>query len=219
MGALTSYQSQISLLLHDPNNQYFTLPILQGYINEARNRVAQDSKCLRMLIGQSTGVPLNLIPGQDFYTPQTFITGQGQYLVDVMGISIWWGTQRIKLGYKSYTEFDAIFRGLSTYTGQPRCFTRMGANNVVVGPAPDQAYPTDWDIAVIPAPLVSDATVEQIPVPFQEPVQYYAAFKAKFQEQALGEANIFKAQYTQNLSWCSRAFVTRIIQNPYRIGA
>lgn len=217
---LTSYQTQVSLLLHDPNFQYFTQPVLSGYINEARNRVAQDTKCLRQLYGLSTGVTtFTLTQGQDFYVPQTLLGALGPQLVDVMGITIWWGTQRVKLVYYPYTQFDAQFRRYSTYQGRPVAFSRMGANNIVIGPPADQTYPMDWDIAVIPNALVSDATTEQIPVPFQEPIQYYAAFKAKFQEQALGEANIFKQQYVSNLAWCARSWMTRIIPNPYRIGA
>lgn len=217
---LTSYLTQVSLLLHDPTFIYFSQTTLTSYINEARNRVAQDTKCLRQLVGYSQGISLPLTQGTDFYVPQTFLpNGLGVQLVDVMGVTIWWGTMRVKLTYLPFTQFDANFRRWSNYTGRPVCFTRMGANNIVFGPNPDQAYQTDWDICVIPNALVSDSTVEQLPVPFQESVQYYAAYKAKFQEQALGESQIFLKQYTQNLQWCMRGFMTRVIQNPYRIGA
>lgn len=217
---LSVYLTQVSLLLHDPTFLYFSQSTLTSYINEARNRVAQDTKCLRQLVGYSMGTSLPLTVGQDFYTPQTFLPGTvGPSLVDILGISIWWGTMRIKLTYLPYTQFDANFRRWSTYQGRPVSFTRMGANNVVIGPPADQAYQTDWDVAVIPQALVSDSTTEQLPVPFQESVQYYAAYKAKWQEQAMGEAQIFLKQYAQNLAWCLRGFMTRVIPNPYRIGA
>lgn len=219
MGQLSTYQTQVSLLLHDPNFQYFTQSVLTSYINEARNRVAQDTKCLRQLVGTSNGDNFPLIEGQDFYVPQTFLGSYGPYIIDVMGISIWWGTLRIKLSQLSYTQFDANLRRYATYQGRPAAFARMGAANIVIGPPADQDYPTDWDVCMVPQPLVSDSTAEQLPVPFQESVQYYAAFKAKFQEQAMGEAALFQQQYTQNLRMCLRSFVTRIIPNPYRIGA
>lgn len=222
MATLSSYATQVQDLLHDPTNQFWSPTQITNYINESRNRVAQDTKALRTLVGQSAGQTLNLVIGQDFYTPQTFLPAPfGQNLVDVMGIALWWGTRRIKLNYFAYTRFDAAFRQWSnaTYTGRPVAFTRMGATNVVIGPPPDQAYPTDWDIAVIPPALVAASDVDTIPVPFQEPVQYFAAYKAKWAEQAQGEALLFLKQYMQCLQWCLRSYQTRIIQNPYRIAS
>jgi hypothetical protein len=211
---LTQYTTQVQRLLHDLTFQYWSQPELSDYINEARNRVAQDTKCLRQLVAG-----LTLTAQTEFYVPQTFIPAPlGAQLVDVMGITIYWGTQRIKLGYLSYTRFDAWYRQYQNYYQRPQCYTRMGANTVWLGPNPDQNYVTDWDIAVIPNALVSDSTPEQIPVPFQEPVQYYAAYKAKWKEQAQGEAQIFLTQYNQMLRWCARGFMTRIEPNPYRIG-
>jgi hypothetical protein len=214
VGQLSTYQNQIALLLHDPNYQLFTQSVLTGYINEARNRVALDTNCLRQL-----AAGLSFTAGVEAYTPQSFLGALGPYFAQVLGITVYWGTQRIKLNQYSYTQFDANFRRYQTYQGRPVAYARLGANNIYIGPNPDQNYTTDWDISVVPAPLVSDASVEQIPVPFQEPVQYYAAYKAKFQEQAMGEAAIFKQQYLQNVMWCARAWTTRVIPNPYRIGA
>lgn len=211
--ALNFYITQVQRLLHDLNAQYWPVPELVDYVNEARYRVAQDTKCLRQLV---TGI--SLTAQQDSYTPQTLLGAVGPQLVDVMGVTLYWGTQRIKLLYMPFTRFDAYYRQFQTYFMRPVAFTRMGATLIWFGPNPDQAYVTDWDVAVIPNPLVTDATAEQIPVPFQEPVQYYAAYKAKWKEQAQGEAAIFLQQYTATLKWCARGFMTRVIPNPYRVG-
>ncbi len=211
MGALSTYTTQVQRLLHDPNGQYWSTSELTDYINEARNRIAQDSKCLRTLV---TGIALTA--QTDNYVPQTLLGAVGPNLVDVMGITLYWGTERIKLRYFPFTKFDAWYRRYQQYYGLPQAFCRMGAGLIWIGPNPDQAYVTDWDVAVIPSPLVSDATVDQIPVPFQEPVQYYAAGKAKWKEQAQGEAQLFMQQYKQMAAWCYRGFMTRVIPNPYR---
>ena len=215
MATLQQYITQVQRLLHDALSQYWPQAELTDYINEARNRVAQDSKCLRTL---ATGI--SLTQGQDFYTPQTMVPApQGANLVAVMGITVYWGTRRVKLKYYPFTDFDAKYRPYSGFTAMPGAFTRMGANNLVIGPAPDQNYVTDWDIAVIPPPLVLVTDVETIPVPFIEPVQYYAAYKAKWKEQAMGEAAIFKKQYLEVLGWSSRSYMQWIVRNPYRIRA
>lgn len=215
---LNQYVLQVQRLLHDLNAQFWSTTELTDYVNEARYRVAQDTKCLRQLV---TG--LTLTAQTDSYSPQALISTVyptlGPQLVDVMGITLYWGTQRIKLLYIPFTRFDAWYRQFQNYYMRPTAFTRMGANLVWFGPNPDQAYVTDWDVAVIPNALVTDSTPEQIPVPFQEPVQYYAAYKAKWKEQAQGEAQLFLQQYTATLKWCARGFMTRIIPNPYRIGS
>jgi hypothetical protein len=214
LGALTTYQTQVQRLLHDTSTNYWPLAELTDYINEARNRVAQDSKCLRQLV---TGI--SLTAQTEYYVPQSFLGALGPRLINVMGITLYWGNQRVKLNYYPFTKFDALFRPYQTYYQRPVAFTRMGATLVWLGPSPDQAYVTDWDVAVIPNPLVTDATVEEMPIPFQEPVQYYAAFKAKWKEQAQGEAAIFMQQYSTMMRMCYRGFMPFVITNPYNVTA
>jgi hypothetical protein len=215
---LASYLTQLQRLLHDPNNQYWSQSELTDYINEARYRVAQDTKCLRQL-ATNAALGLTLTAQTEYYTPQTFLPAPlGAQLVAVMGITIYWGTERIKLRYVPFTRFDAIYRSYQVYYQRPVAFTRMGATLIWIGPNPDQNYPCDWDIAVIPNALATDATVEQIPVPFQEPIQYYAAYKAKWKEQAQGEAQLFLQQYNAVLRWCARGFMQFVQPDPYRIG-
>lgn len=212
MGALTTYTKQVQRLLHDTSGNFWKQPELTDYINEARNRVAQDSKCLRQLV-----TSIALTANVDNYVPQTLLGSVGASLIDVMGITLYWGTQRVKLDYYPFTKFDAMFRPYQNYYQRPVAFSRMGGSLVWLGPNPDQAYVTDWDVAVIPDPLVDDTTVDELPIPFQEPVQYYAAFKAKWKEQAQGEAAIFMQQYSAMLKMCYRGFMTRVITNPYNL--
>lgn len=211
MGALNTYITQCRRMLHDANGAMWPDSELTDYINEARNRIAQDTKCLRQVV---TGV--NLPAGQETYVPQTVLGGTlGPLLVDVMGISIYINNTRIKLQYLAYTEFDARMRYWVNYQQWPVAFSRIGATIIYVGPIPNQIYVSDWDVAVNPNALVSDATVEQIPVPFTDSVKYWACHLAKFKEQALGETQIFEDKYTRNLRRAVRSFMTRVIPNPY----
>jgi len=210
---LTFYTTQTQRLLHDTSAQFWPTTELADYINEARNRVCMDTRCLRQLV---TG--LALTPQTEVYVPQSFLGSSGQYYVDTIGITLYWGSERIKLTFCPFTRFDAYYRRYQSYFQRPVCFSKIGATAIYLGPNPDQAYVTDWDVALTPQPLVSDSTPEQIPIPFQEPVQYYAAYKAKWKEQAMGEAQIFLKQYQQTLSWCIRAFNAWRVPNPYRIG-
>jgi hypothetical protein len=215
VGQLQTYQTQVQRILHDLSGSMWPLPELTDYINEARNRVAQDTKCLRQVF---TGV--NLPTGQETYNPQAAIATAtnftaGDTVIDVLGISIYVNNTRYKMQYMAYTQFDARLRYWVSYQQWPCVFSRVGANTIYVGPIPNQAYVSDWDCAVQPAPLALSTDPETIPAPFLEPVQYWAAYKAKFKEQSLGECAIFEAQYNKILLRCAKAFMTRVIPDPY----
>jgi hypothetical protein len=209
---LNTYVTQCQRLLHDPNANFWPIPELIDYINEARNRICEDSKCLRSL---QTGI--SLTAGQELYAVNAILPAVAFQVVDIMGISLYWGNTRFKMNYLPFTSFDAQLRAWQAYQSRPVYFTRMGATQVYVGPIPDQAYITDWDVATIPAPLVNLSDAEVIPPPFQDPIQYYACYKAKFKEQSLGESKIFKDEYRNSGIRAQRAFMTRVIPNPYSV--
>lgn len=217
MGALSTYLQQVQQnLLHDPNGLLWSTSEVTGYINEARNRVCQDSKCLRQVLLSTQFPSLVFSQGVEFYTPQTFLpTPFGANLVDVMGISVIVNNERLKLQYLPYTQFDAFVRGWVNFQDWPAAFSRIGAASICIGPVPNQNYACDWDVAVVPVPLALDTDPEPIPVPFTEPVQYYAAYKAKLKPQAQGEAKFFYDLYQQILMQNVKAWASRIIKNPY----
>lgn len=211
---LQTYITQVQRLLHDPNANFWPIPELIDYINDGRNRIAQDSKCLRQL-----ATTIFLTAGTELYTVQTMVglatPAVTNTVVDVMGITLYWGNTRFKMNYMSFSEFDANVRAWQLYQTRPVIFTRMGGNLVYVGPIPDQNYQTDWDVAILPQPMVLTTDTETIPPPFIDPVQYWAAFRAKFKEQQLGEAKIFKDEYARQGLAATRAFMTRVLPNPY----
>ena len=218
MGALNTYIDQVQDLLHDPGAQMWTLPQLKNYINEARNRVAQDTKALRQVISNSA-YPTQMVfkQGIEFYNPQVFLPSPfGGNLVDVLGVSITVNNERLRLVYKPYTFIDAMLRSWVNYQQWPQFWTRLSPIQICIAPVPNQDYITDWDIAVNATPLVNDNTVDDMPVPFQEPVQYYAAKKAKINQQSQGESAFFQAEYERVLRQCARSYMQRIIQDPYQ---
>jgi hypothetical protein len=208
---LSTYQTQVQRLLHDTSTNFWPLAELTDYINEARNRVAQDTKCLRQLVPS-----VNLTVGVEAYNPQVFLPTVGPFVIDVMGITVYWGNTRRKLFYKAFTEFDMRYRYWNLLATIPEAYSRMSPTIVFIGPIPDQAYVSDWEVAVNPTPLIDNTTVDQLPIPFTEPVQYYAAYKAKWKEQSIGEAQVFKQQYQANLMMCARSWMTRLVPSAYQ---
>jgi hypothetical protein len=207
---LQTYITQVQRLLHDPNANFWPVSELTDYINDGRNRIAQDTKCLRAL---QTGITLTA--GQELYQISTILPAVAGQVVDILGISLYWGNTRFKMNYMSFSEFDANVRAWQLYQSRPVIFTRMGGLQVYVGPIPDQNYVTDWDVAIIPPPMVLTTDTEVIPNPFQDPIQYWAAFRAKYKEQQLGESKIFEDRYNREGLRAARSFMTRVMPNPY----
>lgn len=205
---LGEYITDTRRLLHDATGQYWSDQELTDYINQGRNRVAQDSKCLRQL---ATGITLT----NNVENYAVSALPNGSRVVDIMGVSIYWGNTRIKLQYKPWTQFDAEFRYWQNMQSRPIAYSRLGALQVYVGPKPDQNYVSDWDIAYMPEALVSNNTIEEIPDLFTSPVKYYAAYLAKFKEQSYGESEMFRQRYTENLMQIARSYMTRVVPDPY----
>jgi hypothetical protein len=215
---LSTYILQVRRLLHDLNVQYWTDSELTDYINEGRNRVCKDTRCLRVQIPSL----VTLTQGTEQYSLSTiqassaFTTNWNGYsIIDVMGINILWGTTRIKLAQLGWDRFDAQFRYWSSMQSRPVCYTRMGSLNIYIGPQPDQSYVSDWDVALQPPVLSSDTTPEPIPDPFTTPVKYYAAKLAKFRAQAIGESDMFSKMYVAQVKTEAVAFMGRYIPNFY----
>ena len=56
MPTLSDYLTQVEYLLHDANNNFWTVDQLTGYINEARSQLVRDTGCLRTV--QNTSTPI-----------------------------------------------------------------------------------------------------------------------------------------------------------------
>jgi hypothetical protein len=216
MGALDTYTTQTRRLLSDPNSAYWGQQEITDDINQARNRVASDTKCLRQLI---TNVPL--VQGQENYPIVATVNAGtpanlGLQVIEIFSVTIYWGNMRIKCDNRSFTEQDAKLRVFQNYQQRPGSLAIMGANNVYLNPVPDQAYVSDWDVALVPLPLTSSTSVEVIPVVFQPIVQYYAAHLAKFSEQSLNEADMFYKKYGTERQAAAFAFLSSRYRSAYR---
>jgi hypothetical protein len=216
-GALDTYNARTRRLLTDGGKQYWSDHDLTDHINQARVRVAGDTKCLRQLI---TGITLP--QGQEAYNiVQTVNAGTppllGPNVVEVIGVTIYWGNMRVKCINRPWTEQDAKLRIFQTYITRPGSVAMMGANTIYLNPVPDQNYNSDWDVVVVPPPLMNSSDMEVLPVVFQTPVPYYAAHLAKYTEQSMSESDIFYRKYGDELKAANWAFFGARWRAPYRV--
>jgi hypothetical protein len=242
MATLSSYITEVQRLLHDANSVFWSTSELTDYINDARERVARDTGCLRTLQITVTvsGVLSDTPPpypasGYTFppSTPFTDGTATLQYsgpaevipygtiatgtTLDILNVNIYWGNSRIPLRYLPWSNFNAQLRYWQNYVGRPVCFSVYGQNTIYIGPVPDQAYVVEIDSTILPTALSLNTpnVNDQIQDPYTTPVAFYAAYKAKYKEQSYGEAEIYKQEYAKQIQAVLNSVYTRRIPDPY----
>lgn len=211
MPTLSNYITDTRRLLHDVNGNFWTDAELTSYINEGRANTVRDSGCKRVLQSYTLTVGVETIPFSAL--PQSTNT------IDIININLYWGDSRWPLYYMAWTDFNAQLRFWQNYNGRPIGFSMYGIKTIFIGPKPDQAYVIELDTVVLPTDMVAGADVEtDIPTPFTEAVPYFAAHKAKFQEQSYGESEIFKQEYTKEILGCLNSTFTRRLPSVYQSG-
>lgn len=299
---LDKYLQQTRRLLHDAGADYYSTFDLTQDINEARQQVAAEGQCIRILPPSTAGVagiaPVltgsgyttatvtigapNLItgvqatatanivgtaitsytvtnPGSGYYiVPLVTVTGNGtgatatatllpalatvtsqelyqfsqanvfaaatpgvRAILDVQQIAVYWGNLKPALEYKPWTLFNAYFRAWPQFSNLPSCWSKYGqgeAGSVYFWPIPVEVLGMDWDCICEPIDLLNDGTVEAIPQPWQNAVQYYAVRQALFNSQRFDDADRFFSYYQMQMRR-ARAFSQRnLTTQPYGVG-
>jgi hypothetical protein len=128
--------------------------------------------------------------------------------IDCVNLTYIFGNQRLRLKRQGWVEFNTRYRSVVGYIGRPEAFAVYAYNQVYVWRIPDMPYAAEFDTVVLPQPLTSNTTPEQIPYVFQDPVKYYAAFLAKMKSQQNKEADEFLQRYKQSASAVLASVIT-----------
>lgn len=184
---LDTYLVDLQRLLHDTSNNFFTSSQLTDYINQARQKVAVDTNCVKLL--QS----LTLSPGVELYPFSAFPAGSNT--INVLSMNVAWGTLRYSLRKWSWELLDARGRALIGWQENPAVFSVYGENSLYIAPTPNQAYQAQCNTAILPDDLITGLTPEQIPFLYTSLVPFYAASLAKQYQQMWQEAERFEQDY------------------------
>lgn len=134
--------------------------------------------------------------------------GLNSYTTDIVNLTVIWGSQRIPMANRAFTELNAIGRLWTQYRYRPGMWS-IYSNGVYVAPVPDQLYQVEADTVVLPTPLAG-ATVGPLVAPWIEPVPYWAAYLAKLNEKQYEEAQSFKQLYYQQVAWANNIYTARM---------
>jgi hypothetical protein len=201
---LSEYRTRVRRLLNDAQANYWTNPELNDYINEAREKTAIDTACVRSFqLG-------TLLTNIDKYLFRDIVPN-GAKTIDILGIQPHFGNTRYSLRYYEYTYFTAFYRPWTNYRQLPVAFSIYGPNVLYVAPAPNVDYAdTEFDTAIIPDNLTNDNSADTIPEPYSDAVKYYAARLAKLRMQQYEEALAFDKLYTQRTNELNAMYPRRI---------
>ncbi len=182
---MQNYIDDTLRLLRDANNTYFSPTDINAWINRARRRRDRDTGINRTL------VTFPLVVGQTTYSMLTVNANA----FDVVGIVLIYSNIRVDLENPSYRDLAATYLSVVSYNDVPRAFAKYGPSNIVIGPPPNQAYSTEWDMLQTGPDLVNTTDVDSIPAPWTEPVPFAAAHYAKLELGEQDDAKRFEDMY------------------------
>lgn len=212
MSLLSVYRTEVRRLLHDSQGRVWSDAELNDYINDGRNQVAIDTHCLRALDTAT------LTTGTETYLTSV-LTSRTTRCIDILNITVLWGSQRVPLLRYVWTDFNARWRTFQVNRSRPCAWAVVGMTSSTqlnyIQPVPDQNYSGEVDYCYIPVALVDDTTVDELNYPFTKPVAYYACGKAKENQQAYGEMETYMKQYVMKAMEAINSF-TRMLPNAYR---
>jgi hypothetical protein len=117
---------------------------------------------------------------------------------NVIQISYLWGNQRYSLRWRGSMLFQAYMRSQLFFTQRGLVWTINKQNSyVLIQPPPDQSYVTEWDTICLPIPLVltTDPDMQLVP-PYNDAVQYYAAYLCLLKLQNFEQAEFMLKLYS-----------------------
>ena len=141
----------------------------------------------------------------------------GNTVLDIVNINLYWGNTRVPMDYLPWSDFNARLRFWQNYIGRPLAYSIYGQQQIYLGPVPDQTYQIEIDCVVLPNELnLSTSTATDVlNDPYTKPVQFYAAYLAKFYEQSFGESEIYKQEYQKQINSVLNSVFTRRLPSAY----
>lgn len=206
---LNKYLQQTQRLLNDMGETNFNRADLVDYINEARQQIAAEGQCVRVLPANNL-----CVVGQEVYNfTDVDLSGNpgASEIIAVRGVSLLWDTYRYTLAKYGFAKYQALVRTYAnTFSDVPRTCAQFGqgeAGSLYIYPLPNSPYVMEWDCICDVTPMVTDADVELIPAPWNTPVQYYAAYKA-IESTGNFEASMHMSKQFSYFMKRARAFTT-----------
>ena len=198
--ALTNYITQVQRLLHDSTGDLYAPQDVIAYINQARTRISAEGACIRSIVNLATQASTQTYNLSSISVAS--ITG-ASYVLLIRKAAITSATAPARLDGRPWDWFFnycicAPLAGTPTTWAQ---LTQGQAGQFYLWPTPVSSQILTLDAVIIPIELVDDSTVEAIPYPWTEAVQYYASYLAYMNAQRNADADRMYQLYTQRMQF------------------
>lgn len=203
--ALNFYLQTTRRLLNDVVFAQFNDFDLVDWVNIARQQIAGEGECVRLLGA------LNLVVGQRIYPFSAITFGAAAGIGAVNNVRQLFYTVFGTNGYvyvnpREFEWFGLYNLNVSVPTsGFPVDWAQLGQGQngtLFIDPLPDNTYVCALDLAAAPLALTNDTDIEAIPLLWQHAVPYFAAYMALLTK---GSADAAQAMYQQFEMYMSRA--------------
>lgn len=231
---LGQYLLDASALLRDSSNLFTSTKQLTRWINRARRETAKFTGCIRVLVagnapmGNSAQpgsmIPGAPVPGLDLQTKFQTIAGVELYpydyanqflraqnagvqsVIDVLDISVSWGSTRPTLNWMPWGDAQAYCRsynlGVTSYPFVWSCQGDGTRGKVFLFPVPSVGGingEMEWDCVCIPKDLNSDSDYDALPESYHDAIAHRAAALAFMASSRFADANIHTGQFLSAL--------------------
>ena len=182
--ALNAYIAQVQRLLHDSAGSLYSTTDLTTYINQGRLQIASEGMCVRRLFTLTTAAGVQVY---QFSNISVAGFAGASYVLAIR--KILFGTAALA-GRTWDWFFNYCLAVTSTDTTSTWSQLGQGASGTLyLWPIPTGVVTLTLDCVIIPVNLVNDSTVEILPYPWTDAVQYYAAYMAYFNSQRTADAD------------------------------
>lgn len=207
MATLSEYLLTTRRYIRDAQAVYWSDAELTAYINQAMKQRDTDSDMNRSI------QTVTLTIGQNMYTINTGSFNPNT--VNVLDIVVLIANSRYRLSERVYGEASSFYQPTTTWTGWPSVFAKVGATQVYLAPAPQQAYSTEWDTSIVSTDLASASDADPLPYPWTDPVPMLAAHYARWSLQQYDEAEKMKEAYMTRMAEIAGGIRGSMVQFPY----
>lgn len=183
--ALTNYIAQVQRLLHDSSGSLYSTTDLAAYINQGRLQIASEGMCVRGLLS------LNTAAAQQVYAFSSIVVTSlpgASYVLTVRKAGLNFSTSLAGRIWDWFYNYCV----LAPATGSPTVWSQLGqgaSGNLYLWPTPIAIAALSLDCVLVPISLIDDTTIEILPYPWTDAIQYYAAYMAYFNSQRSSDAD------------------------------
>ena len=215
--ALNAYIQQTQRLLQNPpaTTALYSTADLTVYVNVARNQIAGESGCIRVIGSLPTTAGNNNYPFSSINLAPPGVNN----VLNVRQVTINVTNGFSFLHSRPWEWFNRYrISQVNMPNAMPTEWAQYGEGvlgSVYLNPTPDMTYQLNTDAVCLPIPLASDTDPEAIPTLWTDAIPFYAAYYALMSSQRQNDADTMYKRYEEFMERARRAATAAVLPGQY----